>query len=65
MNDILVAIERMLNGKMVQDKEYLDVSETCFLLGISKSTLYKMNHHNGYPRYKSNGIKKCTVRKNT
>ncbi|HBK82741.1 MAG TPA: DNA-binding protein [Flavobacterium sp.] len=58
MKDIITTIERLLSGSSNFNKEFLDLSETVRFLGISKSTLYKMNHRKVLPFYKPNGSKK-------
>lgn len=59
-NDLLNAIEKLIDKKLTSntEKEYLDVQEACFFLGISKSTIYKMNHRNVIPYFKGKNSKK-------
>lgn len=62
--ELLYAIEKLIDSKLKKnDKEYLDVQETCLLLNISKSTLYKLNFHKVIPYYKSSGGKKVYYKK--
>lgn len=57
--ELLFAIEKLIDSKLISnEKEYLDVQETCFFLGISKSHLYKLNHRKVLPFYKPSGSKK-------
>lgn len=64
MQTILSAIEQLLDKKMNSgDNDFLDVQQTCFFLGISKSTLYKLNFEKKIPYYKANGSKKVYYKK--
>lgn len=59
-NDFLSAIELLLDSKLSNiQNEYLDVQGACFLLGIAKSTLYKLNFSKAIPYFKPSGSKKC------
>lgn len=59
MNDIFLAIEKLLDSKLsVSSDKPLDSQEACFFLGISKSTLYKMNLRKEISYFKPNGGKK-------
>lgn len=59
-NDLLNAIEKLIDKKLTSntEKDYLDVQETCFFLGISKSHLYKLNYRKVIPFFKPTGSKK-------
>jgi excisionase family DNA binding protein len=53
MNEIVSAIEKILDSKLsASSDKLLDSQEACFFLGISKSTLYKMNLRKEVPYYK-------------
>lgn len=57
--NILEELEKLVNNKIISlQKEYFDVSETCQFLGISKSTLYKMNHRKTMSFFRPTGSKK-------
>lgn len=56
-NDVVFAIKQLLSQQKIQEK-YLDSSDVCKLLGISKSTLYKMNLRNAIPFFKPKNGKK-------
>lgn len=59
MDDILLAIEQLIDSKLTKkEKDYLDVQEACFLLSISKSTIYKFNLRKVIPYYRPTGSKK-------
>lgn len=63
-NDLLNAIEKLIDKKLTStEKEYLDVQETCFFLGISKSHLYKLNYRKVIPFFKPSGSKKVYYKK--
>tara|TARA_Y100000815_G_scaffold275595_1_gene315066 strand:+ start:12555 stop:12857 length:303 start_codon:yes stop_codon:yes gene_type:complete len=63
-HSIIQAIEKILSSKFVNiQNEYLDVQDTCLFLGISKSTLYKINFEKKIPYYKANGAKKVYYKK--
>lgn len=63
-DDLLFAIEKLIDSKLISnEKEYLDVQETCFFLGISKSHLYKLNFRKVIPYYKPVGGKKLYYHK--
>ncbi len=58
-DELLFAIEKLIDRKLISnEKEYLDVQEACFFLGISKSHLYKLNFRKIIPYYKSSSGKK-------
>ena len=59
-NDLLNAIKKLIDKKLTSntEKDYLDVQETCFFLGISKSHLYKLNYRKVIPFFKPTGSKK-------
>lgn len=64
MTEILLAIEKLIDSKLISnEKEYLDVQETCFFLGISKSHLYKLNFRKVIPFFKPTGSKKVYYQK--
>lgn len=64
MHTILTAIEQLLDRKMNSgNDDFFDVQQACFFLGISKSTLYKMNFEKKLPYYKGNGSKKIYYKK--
>lgn len=64
MTEILLAIEKLIDSKLKNiDKEYLDVQEACFLLGISKSTIYKLNFRKELTFFKAKGGKKVYYKK--
>lgn len=57
--DILSAIQLMLDSRFVKiQNEYLDIQGACFFLGISKSTMYKLNFRKAIPYYRPSGSKK-------
>lgn len=63
-HELLYAIEKLIDSKLKNnDKEYLDVQETCSFLGVSKSTLYKLNFCKVIPFYKPTGSKKVYYKK--
>jgi len=60
MKELLLAIEKLINNSNIKnEKEFLDVQEACFYLGISKSTLYKYNLRNVIPYFRPTGSKKA------
>lgn len=60
MEDILLAIEKLIDSKIIKnEKEFFDIQEACFYLGISKSTLYKFNFRKVIPYFVPTGSKKC------
>lgn len=64
MNDIILAIEKLLDSKLnVSSEKLLDSQEACFFLGISKSTLYKINLKKEIPYFKPSGGKKVYYQK--
>lgn len=59
ISNILTEIEKLIEGKIISlQKDYYDVSETCQVLGISKSTLYKLNLRKALAYYRPTGSKK-------
>lgn len=61
---ILAAINDMLDSKLPNiQSEYLDIQGVCFLLGLSKSSVHKLNHRNAIPYFKPNHSKKCYYKK--
>lgn len=57
-NDILSAIAQLLGNRLGSVGDYVDSQGACFILGISKSTLYKLNFRKAIPYYRPNGSKK-------
>lgn len=58
-DQLLHEIEKIIDKKLIStQKEILDVSEACQLLGISKSTIYKKNFRNEIPFFKPKNSKK-------
>ncbi len=58
-DNLLSEIEKIIDKKLIStQKEILDISEACILLGVSKSTLYKKNHRKEIPYFKPKHSKK-------
>jgi predicted DNA-binding transcriptional regulator AlpA len=60
MQNIIHALEDIILGSKLFkiNKDYLDSQDACFFLGISKSTLYKMNLRKELPYFKPRNSKK-------
>lgn len=56
-DDVLDEIKQLNQRLLVPPKDHLDFKEAMRYLGISKSTLYKMNCRNAIPYSKGDGIK--------
>lgn len=60
MENVLLAIEQLLDSRLGKvSNDYLDIQGACFFLGLSKSTIHKLNHKKVIPYCKPNGSKKC------
>lgn len=60
-NDIVLAIKQLLSEQKNHEK-FLDSTDVCQLLGISKSCLYKMNLKKAIPFFKPRNGKKVYYR---
>lgn len=59
MNEITLAIQKIIDSNNIKnDKEFYDIQDVCFILGLSKSTVYKKNANRFIPSFKPNGSKK-------
>lgn len=53
-NNLIEAISKLMDGKLCKVfNDYLDTSDACLFLSVSKSHLYKLTHNKQIPYFKT------------